>query len=350
MIAEFIAANGSHYWGPLRLLSSITVLSITGAIAASLLVLFLLPQVWHLATQDKGRKHAHEAEASIGKPLGVGIFMIITFLGLVVMLVPWDPRFYLCALAILIASAIGLADDTKPGGFGELTLGLSDLALSVLVCAAIFYGRTTHIWLPFNSVEIEVSFWMCMLIFTPVVWLSVNALNCNDGVDGLSGSLSAVTVIALGFMIYSVVGNIENAGYLLIPYNPASTSWAIGAAIMCGTIMGYLWHNAPPSAALMGDAGSRPIGLFIGTAIAVTGNPFIVIFVAPMILINGATGLVKVGFIRVFRIHVFRSIRFPLHDHVRKTLNWSNSQVLIRFLLIHLGTVALSMVLLFKLR
>jgi phospho-N-acetylmuramoyl-pentapeptide-transferase len=27
-------------------------------------------------------------------------------------------------------------------------------------------------------------------------------------------------------------------------------------------------------------------------------------------------------------------VRFPLHDHCRKNLNWSNAQVLLRFLII----------------
>jgi phospho-N-acetylmuramoyl-pentapeptide-transferase len=350
MLAQFISEYFSFYWGPLRLLESITVLSSVGALSAALLTLFVLPKVWHLATRDKGRNHAHNAEASIGKPLGVGIFMNIIFFVLVLVLVPWDPRFYICAAAILVASAVGLADDAKPGGFSELTLGLSDFVLAVVACFAILYGRTLHLWLPFSSTHLELPFWAGVLIFSPVIWISVNALNCNDGVDGLSGMLSTITLTALGFVLYSVVGHIENSKYLLIPFNPDAPTWVIGTAIMCGTIMGYLWHNAPPSAALMGDAGSRPIGLFIGMVITVTGNPLMLLFVALMILVNGATGLLKVGLIRVFRVRIFKTIRFPLHDHMRKTLQWSNSQVLIRFTLIHFVTLLVLMMVLLKVR
>jgi phospho-N-acetylmuramoyl-pentapeptide-transferase len=176
--------------------------------------------------------------------------------------------------------------------------------LAVLVSLAILYGRMVHLWLPFSSTQFEVPFWAGVLIFSPVIWISVNALNCNDGVDGLSGMLSTITLSTLGFVLYSVVGNIENSKYLLSPFNPEAPTWVIGTSIMCGTILGYLWHNSPPSAALMGDAGSRPIGLFIGMRITVTGNPLMLLFVALMILANGATGLLKVGLIRVFR---FRS-------------------------------------------
>jgi phospho-N-acetylmuramoyl-pentapeptide-transferase len=350
MFLQFLIENFAPSWGPLRLLYSITFLSTCGAIAASLLALLLLPRVWHLATRDKGRLHAHSAEASIGKPLGVGIFMITIFAALVLVLVPWDPRFYACTLAILAASAIGLADDAKPGGLSELTLGLCDLALSILACAAIFYGRQVQLWLPFTSVEIEAPFWLCMLLFTPTLWLSINALNCNDGVDGLSSMLSLITLVALGAIVYLVAAHIVNSRYLLIPYNREASNWTVGTAIMVGTIVGYLWHNSPPSAALMGDAGSRPIGLFIGTLIAVVGNPFIILFVAPVILANGATGLLKILLIRVFQFHVLKSVRFPLHDHMRKSLHWSNSQVLIRFTLIHVVSLCLLLLLLLKLR
>lgn len=350
MLAEFLYEDLSPYWGPLRLLSSITVLSTIGALAGAVISLFVLPKVWHLATRDKGRNHAHNAEASVGKPLGVGIFMNILFLLLVILLVPWDPRFYVCAVAVLAASCVGLADDVKPGGFSELTLGLSDAALALVSASAILYGRDIVMWVPFTSTEFEIPFWMGLIIFSSVIWLSVNALNCNDGVDGLSGTLSLITLTTLGFVIYSVVGHIENAPYLLIPYNADAPIWVIGNAIMIGVIVGYLWHNAPPSVALMGDAGSRPIGLFIGMLVTVTGNPFMILFVALMILVNGVTGLLKVGLIRVFRIRIFQNVRFPLHDHVRKNLAWSNSQVLLRFILIHFVTLSFLVLLLLKLR
>ena len=37
------------------------------------------------------------------------------------------------------------------------------------------------------------------------------------------------------------------------------------------TILGYLWFNATPSKLMMGDAGSRAMGLFISIAILKTG-------------------------------------------------------------------------------
>jgi phospho-N-acetylmuramoyl-pentapeptide-transferase len=69
-----------------------------------------------------------------------------------------------------------------------------------------------------------------------------------------------------------------------------------------------------------------------------------------LLLANGATGLAKVALIRVFKISVFKTIRFPLHDHARKNLGWSGAQVLLRFILMHIVISALLVGLLLKVR
>jgi phospho-N-acetylmuramoyl-pentapeptide-transferase len=183
-----------------------------------------------------------------------------------------------------------------------------------------------------------------------VIWLSINATNCSDGVDAVSGSLTASAIAILGGLLYVVIGNQIVAGHLGIPTNPEGADWAIMAFLMAGCVSGYLWWNAPPSAVLMGDAGSRPLGLLIGMLVVATGNPLFLLLVGAVLLLNGATGLVKVALMRFFKLKVLGSIRFPLHDHFRKELGWSNSQVLVRFMLLHLGLSALLIILVLKIR
>jgi heme O synthase-like polyprenyltransferase len=38
-----------------------------------------------------------------------------------------------------------------------------------------------------------------------VIWLSINATNCSDGVDGVSGSLTATAITILGGLLYTVI-------------------------------------------------------------------------------------------------------------------------------------------------
>lgn len=350
MIFQYLIDQFSSYWGPLRLLSSFTFLSAIAGFSAVLLNLFLLPRVWHLATNDKGRAYAHNAEASVGKPLGVGLFLTLFCATIALIIISVDWKLYFCVLLLVIASIIGFFDDAKSGGFSELTLGFSDLLLSFSASAAILYNKNIVIWLPFIPGTIEISFLVAILLYTPVLWLSINALNCNDGVDGLSGALSAMTLSSLALLLYVIIGHSENADYLLIPFNADASNWVILTSIFVGGILGYLWHNAPPSVALMGDAGSRPIGLLIGMLIVVAGNPLLILFICFFILANGATGLVKIAVIRMFKVNLFKTLTFPLHDHVRRKYNWSNTQVLVRFCLLHAFTLAFLMIILFKVR
>jgi phospho-N-acetylmuramoyl-pentapeptide-transferase len=126
---------------------------------------------------------------------------------------------------------------------------------------------------------------------------------------------------------------------------------------------------------LMGDAGSRYLGLLLGIAVLVSGNPFLVLVVAPVALLNGGTGLAKLALLRVFRrlgfetsplsadgvggakgrgplamARLLHKVRFPLHDHCRKNLGWSNGQVLMRFALLQAFLTPLLLILLLKIR
>ncbi len=87
----------------------------------------------------------------------------------------------------------------------------------------------------------------------------------------------------------------------------------------------------------MGDAGSRALGFLIGVLVLKTYNPLLYILVAFMFIVDGGLGLMKVSFIRFMKIHILQNIRTPIHDHVRKKLNWSDTQVVFRFTVIQLA-------------
>ena len=183
-----------------------------------------------------------------------------------------------------------------------------------------------------------------------LIWVTINSTNATDGVDGLSGSLSAMALVFLGTILYGVLGHKDVSAYLLLPHYANGPAWAMLAFSMIGCLASYLWYNCNPSVVLMGDAGSRPIGLLLGVLVLASGNPFLVFVVATVVLVNGGTGLLKVALLRFFRIPIFRNVRYPLHDHMRKNLGWSNTQVLVRFMLLQAVGTPLLLMLLLKLR
>ncbi|MCL1888776.1 MAG: phospho-N-acetylmuramoyl-pentapeptide-transferase, partial [Kiritimatiellaeota bacterium] len=205
---------------------------------------------------------------------------------------------------------------------------------------------------------------------TALLWFTVNATNCSDGVDGLAGSLTLIALGSLAALLYGVVGYKPVAEYLLIPHSPDGARWAILLFTAAGGLAAYLWYNAEPSTMLMGDAGSRMLGLLVGIGVLASGNPLLVFVVSPVILANGGAGLFKLVLLRALKrlgldttppdkgraedqhalVRALHSVRFPLHDHCRRNLGWSNAQVLMRFMLIQAFLTPILFILFVKIR
>ncbi|HLI65043.1 MAG TPA: hypothetical protein VKU90_01645 [Caulobacteraceae bacterium] len=346
---SYIDATFGHLWGPLRLFQSFFFLSAVGFATCALATWILLPRLWKYLPTDRGRAFAVNAEQSVGKPVSAGVIFVFIFCLAALVFVPFGAKCLLTIPFVLAAMLVGYMDDRR-GGFSEYTLAAFDLVIAVGAAIAICGFAKTNIWLPGLKSAIPLSPWLATPLATGVIWVSINATNCSDGVDSVSGSLTATAILVLGGLLYAVIGNEVVASHLNIPVNRDGANWAIMAFLMVGSVCGYLWYNAAPSQVLMGDAGSRPLGLMIGMLVTATNNPLFLLLVGSVILLNGATGLVKVALLRFFKLHLFPNIRFPLHDHMRKELGWSNTQVLVRFMLLHLGVSALLVILVLKVR
>jgi phospho-N-acetylmuramoyl-pentapeptide-transferase len=243
----------------------------------------------------------------------------------------------------------GFLDDRSTTSWGEYLKGALDLVICLVASILLYFfiSRSTadgnvYIWLPFLSSSLKITPWIYIPMATILLWLSINTTNCTDGVDGLSSTLVLIALITMGCLFYFVFGHKEIAAYLLVPHIPQGASWAVMTFALAGVLMGYLWHNAFPSKVLMGDAGSRALGFYIGVCVLVSGNPFLIVATSSIIFVNGGMGLLKIILLRFFKIRVFSNIRFPLHDHMRHNHNWSATQVLIKFMIMQvLITMAL---------
>ena len=147
-----------------------------------------------------------------------------------------------------------------------------------------------------------------------LIWVSINVTNCTDGVDGLSGTLTMVTL----------------ASFLVLDTGRGDMQYEIVLFIV--SILAYQWYNASPSLLMMGDAGSRAMGFFIAVIAMKSECPFMYIPLALMMILDGGLGLLKVSFIRYLHLKNFmKDIKTPLHDHARKSAAWSDAQTVYRF-------------------
>lgn len=345
----YLASLLMQSFGPARLLQSYAVLIGLALFLGFGITVFLLPKFYNWLPHDRGREFTPTAEAAKGKPTGSG-FVFITFFSLICLLVVPMDILQICMLVLTwLTMLTGFLDDCSKSGWGEYLKGALDLALcltaSIILC--IFLSRTStdgnlHFWLPFISETVVVAPWIYICVSTVMLWLSINTTNCTDGVDGLSGTLVLIALITMGVIFYFILGHKEISAYLLVPHLHDGAIWAVMTFCLAGILMGYLWHNAFPSSVLMGDAGSRALGFYIGICVMVSGNPFLILATSSIIFVNGGMGLMKIFLMRFFKIKIFQKIRFPLHDHMRHNHKWSPTQVLIKFMIMQvLITIAL---------
>ncbi len=338
------------YYGPFRLLGSnlvLILLSVYAAFAASVL---LLPKLAHGFPRDRGREFSVGAQASVGKPTGTGLVFICVFAVVTLLATPLNASQMALLVLTLLAMLSGFLDDRAEKPWGEYRKALIDLILSLAASLALFYLRKPVFWLPFVEGPISIGPVAFIAVSTMVIWVSINTTNCSDGVDGLSGTLVLMALLVLGVLFYFVLGHVGISTYLLVPHVRDGAGWAIMTFALAGSLLGYLWHNAYPSSLLMGDAGSRALGFFIGACVMALGNPALLVAVACIILINGGTGLVKVALLRFFKIRIFADVRFPLHDHMKKHREWSSTQILLKYVIMQVLTTAGLIGVIFKVR
>ena len=372
----YLAGLLSPIWGPFRLLRSHALLLAGGAFTAALLTWIVLPRLWERLPRDHGKAILKDMDGmkSAGKPTGTGLIVTLVSLPVIILFAPlalWDMA---AVVALYGAMLFGYLDDRASVPWGELRKGLLDAVVSVAIAMFIFLGHSETLggsrvmvaWLPFFKGPVmmgDVGVWLIPgWIYVPlaacVLWFTMNATNCSDGVDGLAGTLTVITLAMLAVVLYVVVGYRPVAHYFLIPVYAEAARWAIVVMTVAGAFSGYLWYNAEPSRILMGDAGSRFLGILVATASMMTGNPLFVLFLAPVVLVNGGGGLGKLVLLRLakkvgFQIgdgSVIKKVRFPLHDHCKKNLGWSNAQVLMRFVLLQLAVMPILLLILLKVR
>ena len=271
--------------------------------------------------QDHGRAFAVNGEKSKGKARGSGVVFVPVFAAVTLLVTPfyWERCAYL--FLTLAAMLTGYLDDRADLPWSELKKGLLDLAICLLT---LFTFVNTHDSFGFSLFgwRVALPLWLFAPIALFLLWAFINCCNCADGVDGHFGTLA---VIALGSL-----------GYALYAFRDRS-DYALMALVLIGCVLAYLLFNASPSLVMMGDAGSRAIGLFLGILVLQTGNLLLCIPFAIVILLDGGLGLLKLAVMRTFHSKTFMMwLLTPLHDEARKKRHWSDTQTVFRFTVVQL--------------
>lgn len=301
--------------------SAAPIIAFIGILAAFFATCALLAKGGNILPKDQGREFAVGGTLSAGKPRGAGLIFIIVFDIAAAVFAHMDPETIIYLLLLFCCMLTGYLDDAAKTSWGRLKKGILDFLIAILVTFTYLHFNGNEISILITGQHFAIPAWLFVILSVALIWISINVTNCADGVDGLSGTLTIITIMTF-YSINLMLGNGSDFNYLCLLF------------VVC--LLGYLWFNATPSKMLMGDAGSRAMGLFIAIAALKSGCPFLYIPAAIVLIIDGGLGLVKLTLIKTIHVHIMKNIRTPIHDFVRKTKGWSNTQTVFRFAIIQI--------------
>ncbi len=293
-----------------------SIIALLRAAVAFLGTFFFLKWMMPYLPSDQGREYAVDGALSKGKARGAGIVFVLVFVVTVLLFTPVKLEHIIYLILVVLAMLTGFLDDAAKTPWGEYKKGFLDLVIAVLIAVTFIHYNSTEVTLALFGVSFVIPKILFGILVVILVWAAINVTNCSDGVDGLSATLTIVTLSSAYLLIHDSFGK-------LVP-----------AFILC--LFAYLWYNANPSSLLMGDAGSRAMGLFIAITMLKTQSPFLYLLLGLITILDGGLGLIKVSLKRFLKISILTHTTCPLHDHVRKNKGWSNNQVVFRFAILQI--------------
>lgn len=297
-----------------------TLVLLVPMLCSFLIAFFSLKFFKRILPKDQGRAFAVNGALSEGKPRGAGIIFVTSFTLCTAIFYPLDIENIIYLVLVYAAMLSGYFDDAAETPWGNLKKGLIDLVISLGIAFTYYFYNGSQVKLYITNSTFTIPAPVFIILAGVLVWTAINVTNCTDGVDGLCGSLVMTVLLPLTVMVTK-----SGAADMLLPM------------IMFVTLAAYLWFNCSPSQMLMGDAGSRALGVFLAVMFLKTAAPFAFIPMAIVIILDGGLGLLKLSFRRFLKIKNFmEGIRTPLHDHARKNKGWSDTQVVIRFTILQI--------------
>ena len=156
-----------------------------------------------------------------------------------------------------------------------------------------------------------------------------NAVNLNDGLDGLCGGCSAVTLAVMG----------------MVAYASGDLGLSVFAFAFVGACIGFLWFNCYPASIFMGDTGSLALGTAFAAIAVLTKTEMISVIIGGIFVVEALSVMIQVASFKATGKRVF--LMAPLHHHFEKK-GWAETKVVNRFWIISAACAALGFALFFQ--
>lgn len=160
---------------------------------------------------------------------------------------------FLGATTILL---IGLVDDFYKSKKKEFPIA-PRLIVQILVASMMFFQGIIFRGFTNPISEKFILFPIVLQYLCTVTWIFgvITVINWSDGMDGVAGSIVAISLISL--LIISMLKNQNESNFIIL--------------ILLGSVIGFLKYNKHPAKIFMGDSGANFLG-FILSIIALEGS------------------------------------------------------------------------------
>ena len=211
----------------------------------------LLADRFHIMDHPGDRKvHQHPVPTVGGIAFALGAFVSILW---------WGPK-NITALSVFLGGLIilgfGVWDDLANLGYRIKLLGQVVAAFAVTIIGGIRFES-----IPF-LLDAELPMWIGIPVTVFFLVAVSNAVNMTDGLDGLAGGLSFLTLCGIAYLGY--LSNNSTVLLLTVPF--------------LGGVLGFLRYNTYPARIFMGDGGSQLLGFIMGVLVILltgsTSGPF----------------------------------------------------------------------------
>ncbi len=294
------------------LLTKVVVALMVSFLVAVILGFFLIPLLKKLnfgqnISSYVGESHRKKA----GTPTMGGLIFIIPTLITIAYLViskkiDFSYNLAICLAVFISYALIGFTDDMlsiKRGKNEGLTVAQKFIAQVVvaLIFFAIYmrYNGNTNFTVTTLNIDVDLGWGYGILILLMLVGFS-NAVNLTDGLDGLAGGLSTISLIAFS-LIALFIGQ-EDMGIFCV--------------VLIGSLMGFLMFNAYPAKVFMGDTGALALGAVLAAVAILTRREVTLFVVGFVFVIETLSVIIQVIYYKKTGKRLF--LMTPIHHHFEK--------------------------------
>jgi phospho-N-acetylmuramoyl-pentapeptide-transferase len=302
----------------------VVITGVVGAVLSAVIGYFLLPVLRALKAGQSIRELGptwHNSKA--GTPMMGGLMFIfaaiICVVGNVFAMTEYSV-FYALILSLCFG-LVGFLDDFYKVKY-KRNLGLTSLQKAMLQMAVsaiylyVLYRQgilSCDLYIPFANVTFEIHPIVYIFFAMFVMVGCVNAVNLNDGIDGLCAS------VTLPVMVFFTA-----AAFCMKRYD-----LALLPAALVGGLVAYLFYNWHPAKVFMGDTGSLFLGGVVCALAFALDMPLILILVGFVYIVETLSVILQVGYFKL--THGKRLFKMaPIHHHY-EMCGWKEEKIVLVF-------------------